>query len=243
MDWDGYPVLVDNVFINSTNSLTSVTEPAKIFKVDDFFMYDWVVDDVNDIPVIVPQGAGTGAEWSKIVPIPTPGQGAVNVSTAPTLKWTKVGSKASNIVYFGKTNPPPAAETISGYTFQPGTLECGTVYYWKINDGDIWKFRTEGEPAAVTFPPLPETEKGPSGPLDQVVIHLNTGSGTQTLVFNRNGSDNMWAEMYNIKGNLFLAKNINTRESILETSHVSKGIYCFRLVSDQVNMIKKIFIE
>jgi hypothetical protein len=167
-DWPGpgYVVLVDNYTDNPSNIMKeTTTDPERIFKVSDYYLYDWVVTkDVQQVPEVVQQGAGTGSEWGKIGAIPTPGQGYTRVGTSPTLKWTKVGSQASNKVYFGTTNPPPEVATVDGYSYKPGQLNGGTVYYWKINDGKVWKFRTEGEPiAADPHHPGPIGETGAGG--------------------------------------------------------------------------------
>jgi hypothetical protein len=153
-DWPGpgYVVLIEN-YTNVPGSIkkTTTTDPDRIFDVDKVYMYDWVVTkDVMQVPDVVQAGAGTGSDWGKIGAIPTPGNGFTQASTTPTLKWTKVGSQASNKVYFGTTFPPPEKETVNGYEYKPGTLNAGTVYYWKINDGDIWKFRTAGTPVPTT---------------------------------------------------------------------------------------------
>jgi pectate lyase len=154
-DWPGpgYVILIEN-YTNVPGSImkTTTTDPERRFNIDEFYMYDWVVTkDVMTVPDVVKTGAGTGPQWGKIGAIPIPGNGFTRVSTNPTLKWTKVGSKASNKVYFGKTNPPPEKETVTGYEFKPGKLDKGTVYYWKINDGKVWKFRTEGQPVPTNY--------------------------------------------------------------------------------------------
>ena len=152
----GYVVLIDNYTTNPGSIQKKTTsDPNKIFHIEKYYMYDWVVTkDVQKVPEVVQNGAGTGSEWGKIGAIPTPGQGFAQVGTNPTLKWTKVGSQASNKVYFGTTNPPPEAATVDGYNYKPGQLKEGTVYYWKINDGDIWKFRTKGEIATNSKRPV-----------------------------------------------------------------------------------------
>jgi len=56
-------------------------------------------------------------------------------------------------VYFGTTSPPPkVASNQSETTYDPGTLEYNTTYYWQIiawneqgesAEGSIWSFTTE----------------------------------------------------------------------------------------------------
>jgi pectate lyase len=162
-DWPGpgYVVLIDN-YTDTPGSIMkeTTTDPDRIFDVESYYLYDWVVTrDVQKVPEVVKQGAGTGAQWAKIGAIPTPGQGYTRVSTNPTLKWTKVGSQASNKVYFGKSYPPPEVATVDGHSYQPGKLNEGTVYYWKINNGKVWKFRTEGTPDPARLKPALKSRK------------------------------------------------------------------------------------
>jgi hypothetical protein len=145
-NWDGHVHLIDNIDTNSVIDVKNETDSSKIYQIDKYYMYDWLKHKTAEVPAVVEAGAGTGAKWSKLGPLPIPGQGVTTVDLNPTLKWTKVGSQASNKVYFGKTKSPPEVKTVDGYSYKPGKLEEGTVYYWKINDGKLWKFRTKGTP-------------------------------------------------------------------------------------------------
>ncbi len=83
---------------------------------------------------------------------PSPAKGATGVSTSADLSWT-AGYKATYYnVYFGtSSNPPQVAEQVET-TYDPGTLQSGTTYYWRIdavngdNDtvttGKLWSFTT-----------------------------------------------------------------------------------------------------
>ena len=69
------------------------------------------------------------------------------------LDWSPGCDAISHDVYFG-TNPTPAAGEFQGnqtaMTFDPGTLELNTTYYWRIDEvngpdtweGDVWNFTT-----------------------------------------------------------------------------------------------------
>jgi hypothetical protein len=145
----GFSESVDNIFnnISGENGNDGIS-----FRVDDYYMYDFVLDEAADVPSIVQAGVGPAAEYEELGLLPIPGQGAVKASTDPTLKWTKGQSATSYIVSFGTTNPPPKVDTVSVQTYNPGSLEDGTVYYWCIDQltatdpiqGKVWKFRTEG---------------------------------------------------------------------------------------------------
>ncbi|MEJ2720179.1 MAG: T9SS type A sorting domain-containing protein [bacterium] len=85
---------------------------------------------------------------------PSPPDGSVNQSIDTQLSWspgTLVGY--SYDVYFGTTDPPPLVATgLGGPTYDPGTLEVSTTYYWQIVarlggdvvDGPVWSFTTQG---------------------------------------------------------------------------------------------------
>jgi hypothetical protein len=149
----GYVVLIEN-YTTKGGSIRkkTTTDPDRIFEVEKVYLYDWfVTKDVMQVPDVVKKGAGTGAAWGKIGAIPTPGQGCVSVSITPTLKWTKVGSKDTNKVYFGTTNPPPEVATVKGYSYKPGKLNDKTIYYWKINDGKVWAFQTDASVTSIDY--------------------------------------------------------------------------------------------
>ena len=150
----GYVYLIDNYTQGSGVKKKSATDPDRIFYVDKVYMYNMVLtEDVMKVPDVVQAGAGTGSQWGKIGAIPTPGQGCVTVSITPTLKWTKVGSEGplpkTSKVYFGTTNPPPELTTVEGYRYKPGKLKDATVYYWKINEGKVWTFRTDASVTSI----------------------------------------------------------------------------------------------
>ncbi|MHC4702949.1 MAG: hypothetical protein ACYTFQ_20485, partial [Planctomycetota bacterium] len=128
--------------------------------------YYWRVDAVEDDPNVVHEGD----IWSFTVPPieaydPSPADAAENVDAAGvTLSWTAgLGAKLHS-VYFGDdldtvTNAagaPPLPMT----TFDPGPLEPGKTYYWRVDEfnppanvvGPVWSFTT---------PPAPEPEPEP----------------------------------------------------------------------------------
>jgi hypothetical protein len=64
---------------------------------------------------------------------PSPSNGATNVPTTPTLAWTGGTGATSHDVYFGTASTPPLvqADTASN-GYNPGTLNGGTTYYWRV---------------------------------------------------------------------------------------------------------------
>ncbi len=82
---------------------------------------------------------GTG---NTVAANPYPLDGANSVFKEEDLKWTKANGTGSQQIYLGTSNPPLPAGTTVENTFDPGPLEAGTTYYWRINEGDIWSFTT-----------------------------------------------------------------------------------------------------
>ncbi|MHC4570758.1 MAG: LamG-like jellyroll fold domain-containing protein [Planctomycetota bacterium] len=84
---------------------------------------------------------------------PSPSDGTINQSIDVDLSWTNGGGACTFDVYFGTDNPPTELiySDINAPTCDPGTLLCGTTYYWRThskntNDtatGDVWRFSTE----------------------------------------------------------------------------------------------------
>jgi parallel beta-helix repeat protein len=81
---------------------------------------------------------------------PSPSDGAINVSINADLGWIAGYGATSHDVYFGTSNPPPFICNQTSTTFDPGTMDYDTTYYWRIdevNDTDItygntWSFTT-----------------------------------------------------------------------------------------------------
>ncbi|MFH1716331.1 MAG: PA14 domain-containing protein [Planctomycetota bacterium] len=117
--------------------------------------YYWRVDEVEADPNVVYQGA----VWSFTVPPvtaynPSPADGATDVAIDAKLSWTPGLNAKLHSVYFGDnldtvTNAagaPPLPLTTSN----PGPLEAGKTYYWRVDEfnppttvtGDVWSFTT-----------------------------------------------------------------------------------------------------
>ena len=94
---------------------------------------------------------------------PSPSDNASAVSTNTNLSWESTdpdGKPLEFDIYFGTSTNPELV--ISGHTsksYDPGTLNQSTTYYWKIvahdefgnsTEGPVWKFTTEGGPTVPT---------------------------------------------------------------------------------------------
>ena len=91
---------------------------------------------------------------------------------------------ASHDVYFGTSSNPAAQGNQIGVTFDPGTLQTNTTYYWRVDEvngegtsqGNLWSFTTEAQPG----PPGQATNPAPAAdapgvPVD-VVLSWTAGS-------------------------------------------------------------------
>ncbi|UCD13804.1 MAG: hypothetical protein JSW60_09655, partial [Thermoplasmatales archaeon] len=87
---------------------------------------------------------------------PFPEDGAIDVDVDADLSWTgsdpDPGDTVTFDVYFGATSPPPQVAWNISDTYDPGTMNYGTTYYWKVvawdnhgasTVGPIWGFTTE----------------------------------------------------------------------------------------------------
>jgi CubicO group peptidase (beta-lactamase class C family) len=104
---------------------------------------------------------------------PDPSDEETDVSIYKDLTWVG-GDPDENDeviydVYFGESSPPPLVdEGLTITTYDPGTMELSTTYYWQIvsedsqgltTDGPIWSFTTEEEP---NEPPTAPVIDGPT---------------------------------------------------------------------------------
>jgi hypothetical protein len=82
---------------------------------------------------------------------PLPVDHAANVSIHPQLKWTAGGGTTGHDVYFGTTSPGTFRGRQTSTSWDPGPLQMGTRYYWRIDEsnengitaGSVWSFDTQ----------------------------------------------------------------------------------------------------
>lgn len=139
------------------DALTEATNPNWGFDVVDGGARMLLGADVGKVIEIVD---------SRIADAPYPADGAVNVSQSAILRWSAGAPAASHDVYFGvDQNAVADANTaadiymarqeLDEITFDPGPLEWGTTYYWRIDEvndtnpdspwpGRVWTFTTAG---------------------------------------------------------------------------------------------------
>jgi hypothetical protein len=118
--------------------------------------YYWRVDEVNDAD---PDSPWKGDVWSFIVPFqtaygPDPVDGAEFVDLDAGLSWMPGYDAEWHTVYIGDNyddvNNAADGPLQRPLTYNPGTLELGKVYYWRVDEigssgtykGAIWSFTT-----------------------------------------------------------------------------------------------------
>ncbi|MHC4111401.1 MAG: LamG-like jellyroll fold domain-containing protein, partial [Planctomycetota bacterium] len=107
---------------------------------------------------------------------PHPANVAISVSITADLSWTAGTDVTSHDVYFGTTSPPPFAYNQTATTFDPGTMDYSTTYYWRIDEvseegkttGAVWSFTTVGSGPS-SLPPSPPDLSVPPPPLGRTV--------------------------------------------------------------------------
>ena len=134
-----------------TNTTAATFDPGRM---NPSTVYYWRIDEVNDL---LDPNVFTGDVWSfttgpVVATIPSPANGAINVSTSSILSWTAGVTAASHDVYFGTADPPAPIDNRDANSYDPGTLANSTTYYWRIDEvedeentytGTVWSFTTE----------------------------------------------------------------------------------------------------
>ncbi|MHC4671498.1 MAG: hypothetical protein ACYTBZ_03340 [Planctomycetota bacterium] len=85
---------------------------------------------------------------------PSPDNLTMGVDKDADLSWNEPERATSYHVYFSATNPPVFHSNQLGVTFDPGTMDYLTQYYWRIDaangfgttQGQLWGFTTESYP-------------------------------------------------------------------------------------------------
>ena len=132
---------------------------------------------------------------------PNPYDGEPGVDVDADLSWEggdpDPGDTVTYDVYFGDTSPPPqVAWNISDTTYDPGTMENSTKYYWQIvawdNHGASasspeWDFTTEDE--QLNFPPMFSNENPPDGDTDVPI----TTTSLSVYIADKEGDSFEWS--------------------------------------------------
>ena len=150
---------------------------------------------------------------------PDPEDGETNIDTNTYLSWTGGDPNPEDTVvynvYFEADNPDPdilVSDHQSETSFDPGTMDYGTVYYWKISaidnhnrvtQGPVWSFTTEeGDNQPPGIPTITGETNGNAGTeyeytfnavdpdSDNVKYHIDWDDGdSEETGFNPSGTD------------------------------------------------------
>ncbi len=111
--------------------------------------YVWSFTTINDL------GLGHSADMPVQAYAPQPANGAAGQSLTTTLSWRPDREGASHKVFFGTdpdavTNGTATAKIVTDPAFDPGSLNYGTIYYWRVDEvgtvtypGEVWSFTTQ----------------------------------------------------------------------------------------------------
>jgi len=112
---------------------------------------------------------------------PSPLNGTMDVDINSDLSWNCSDPDSDNLsydVYFGTSSNPPLVSTgQSSTSYNPGTMDFGTIYYWKIvaideygayTDGPIWSFTTR-----INNPPYTPNDPNPANGTTNVNVIIN----------------------------------------------------------------------
>jgi hypothetical protein len=108
---------------------------------------------------------------------PNPADGATGVATSSLLTWSPGSNAQRHDVYFGTDpgNLPLVSDAQTATDFDPGPLQEGTTYYWRVDEGNDagttlgvqWRFTTTAgacTPSSVSVGSTTiSTIKGPAG--------------------------------------------------------------------------------
>ena len=149
--------------------------------------YYWAIDEVNDTIT------WTGTVWSfttEAMPLPgqasnpSPADSETDVSITADLSWTAGSGSTSSDVYFGTTSPGAFQGNQTATTFDPGTMDNDTTYYWRIDEvnaagsttGSVWSFTTiVAQPGQATNPDPADTATNVSTDAD---LSWTAGAGS-----------------------------------------------------------------
>jgi len=127
----------------------------------------WSEQDTYNIKAKAKDVFGEESDWSNTFAVtiknnapyepsdPNPENNSIAVEINTILNWTGGDPDTCDTVaynvYFGTTNPPTLVDTIDAESYDPGTLDHSTTYYWQIisqdNHGEstagaVWNFAT-----------------------------------------------------------------------------------------------------
>ena len=149
--------------------------------------FDGLLDDVRiyNYALSEEEIQGLVGDMPAFGPAPTDGASGVNPDTQ--LSWSAGVGAVSHDIYFGTSSPGEFQCNQTDTTFDPGALDLGTMYYWRIDEvqgdssvieGDVWRFTTRSDDMLVGWWELDESEGGTA--YDSANGHNGTLNGNPT---------------------------------------------------------------
>jgi len=158
------------------------------------------VSNVISFTILAPPNLPPDAPYA-----PDPADDATGVPTDQDLAWQGSDPEGQPLRYdvaFGTGKPDTVATGLAVPSYDPGPLEPGTIYYWRINAcdgqdctlGPTWSFTTAAEPVPNQPPNVPSRPNPSDGltdvPFDQVLswwggdpdgdtVHYSVALGTR----------------------------------------------------------------
>jgi hypothetical protein len=149
---DGVPVANDTASANYAGIGTLTIGRAW----DTTYYFQGMIDEVRIYNQLLSSDGIWGLYWGSNAPPakavdPSPASGETGVSIDTLLSWQNGGGATSYDVYFGTTPAPGVSQfktNQTATTFDPGTLNYNTTYYWRIDaknsagtiPGQVWSF-------------------------------------------------------------------------------------------------------
>lgn len=158
LDWgDGENAETYKVYLGTSSPApfaTTVTDSQYSITLSEDTQYYWKIEAVNEF------GTVSSSQWTFTTPgtppssfsLLQPPNGSTDQPINLLLTWEASENAVSYDVYFGMDSNPPLRTNTSSLQYNPGTLNPGTNYYWKIiaknsfgeAASDVWSFQTEG---------------------------------------------------------------------------------------------------
>ncbi|HUS74361.1 MAG TPA: glycoside hydrolase [Sedimentisphaerales bacterium] len=110
--------------------------------------------DIRDLAVLEEGWLAGATSLPEQARNPEPDDGKTVVSRTADLSWIPGLYTTSHDVYFGTSSPPPFVCNQTSTTFDTGTMDYYTAYYWRIDEanrwgkttGVVWSFTTMTKP-------------------------------------------------------------------------------------------------
>ncbi|MHC4086990.1 MAG: GLUG motif-containing protein [Planctomycetota bacterium] len=126
---------------------------------------DYTLFEASDVIRVIDESSGKLTDYSK-ASNPIPSDGGKSVSITVDLSWTAGFNAMSHDVYFGTSINPPFVCNQTSTTFDTGTMDYDTTYYWRIVEVSKWGKTTGQLWSFTTPPPPPELKATEPNPAD-----------------------------------------------------------------------------